>query len=125
MKMANKDGELWENNRVQFARLLAEINAVGLTPKQLKGLAKSMDLKAKDIHDIFNRAENEFDEIKQGERKFYIVNDYDANDSFPITAINSEIAAYQALEELGWGVATMPDESEDESHEDCECCDGA
>lgn len=49
----------------QFVRLLAEINAVGLTPRQLRGLSKSMDLSVTGIREILSRAEQAFEKLKE------------------------------------------------------------
>lgn len=57
--------EPWEVNGLQFPRLLAEIRAVGLTPKQYKQLTESMDLEAYEIDDLLERAEDEWQCIKQ------------------------------------------------------------
>jgi hypothetical protein len=55
---------MWNVDFVQFARLLDEINAVGLTDDQMKALATSMDLEPKDLKQIFNRATARWDELK-------------------------------------------------------------
>lgn len=54
----------WNSNRVQFARLLAEIKMAGLSAKQMNYLSKSMDLSKPEINSILDRAEEEFEEIK-------------------------------------------------------------
>lgn len=56
--------ENWNNNRVQFPRLLAEINAVGLTVVQEAGICESMDLDAEHVRELFQRAEDVFEELK-------------------------------------------------------------
>ncbi len=48
--------EQWEDSRIQFPRLLAEINAVGLTVDQIQGIAESMDLHTDEVNNIFERA---------------------------------------------------------------------
>lgn len=55
----------WENNKIQFPRLLAEINAVGLFKKQIEGLCDSMDLTKDEIQELFERAEIEFEKEKR------------------------------------------------------------
>lgn len=55
----------WELNRVQFPRLLAEIMAIGLTDEQIEGLATSMDLHRVDVYDLFDRADDEWQAIKE------------------------------------------------------------
>lgn len=52
---------MFNNNEVQFMRLLAEINAVGLTDSQISDLCQSMDLEKKDIYNIMNRAQKAWD----------------------------------------------------------------
>jgi len=55
---------LWADNRIQFPRLLAEINSVGLTPKQYRDLSESMDLTTEEIDELFDRAIQEWEAIK-------------------------------------------------------------
>ena len=56
--------ERWKNNTIQFPRLLAEINGVGLTNKQYKELSDSMDLSREEIDQLFDRAEESWQQIK-------------------------------------------------------------
>lgn len=56
---------LWENNRVQFIRLISEINAIGLSPEQYQELSESMDLEIESIDQLFDRAEIEWQEHKK------------------------------------------------------------
>jgi len=56
---------LWENNRVQFIRLISEINAIGLSPEQYQELSESMDLEIEFIDELFDRAEVEWQEHKK------------------------------------------------------------
>lgn len=56
---------LWNNNRVQFARLLAEIRAIGLTDEQYQKLMESMDLlECEHIDELLERAEIEWQKQK-------------------------------------------------------------
>lgn len=55
----------WERDDVQFPRLLAEIKAAGLNKRQMEELCASMDLTRADIHDLFDRAEETFEAIKE------------------------------------------------------------
>lgn len=55
---------VWDDNTIQFARLLAEINAVGLTMNQYQQICDSTDLGVMDIDELLERAEKEFEEIK-------------------------------------------------------------
>jgi hypothetical protein len=52
------------DNSIQFPRLLAEINAVGLTKQQMRDLCSSMDLDERHVRALFERAEIEFERIK-------------------------------------------------------------
>lgn len=54
----------WLDNDVQFPRLLAEINAVGLSPTQYQQLSESMNLSPRDIDELLARAEAEWEAIK-------------------------------------------------------------
>jgi hypothetical protein len=56
---------LWENNRVQFIRLISEINAIGLSPEQYQELSESMDLEIEFIDELFDRAEVQWQEHKK------------------------------------------------------------
>jgi hypothetical protein len=58
--------DLWDDNLLQFARLLAEIKAVGLLPAQMYDLCDSMDLDSAQIQEILDRAEIEFEKAKEG-----------------------------------------------------------
>jgi succinate dehydrogenase flavin-adding protein (antitoxin of CptAB toxin-antitoxin module) len=54
----------WKNDSIQFARLLAEIRAVGLTKQQCEALCESMDLEDRDIIELFMRAEEKWEKVK-------------------------------------------------------------
>lgn len=55
---------MWDVDLVQFARLLDEINAIGLTNDQTELLAASMEVEPKDIRQLLNRATARWEEIK-------------------------------------------------------------
>lgn len=55
---------VWDDNTIQFTRLLAEINATGLTTEQYQQICDSTDLGVMDIDELLERAEKEFEEIK-------------------------------------------------------------
>lgn len=57
--------QLWTRDDIQFPRLLAEIKAVGLNPDQFRTLCYSMDLSASELHELFDRAEERFESLKQ------------------------------------------------------------
>ena len=61
--------DMWFNDRVQFPRLLAEINAVGLTDAQVKAVAESMDVNVSMVRDLLRRAERALDRIKRDRSK--------------------------------------------------------
>lgn len=54
----------WENNDIQFPRLLAEIRAIGLSEAQYKELNETMDLEQDEIDILLERAEIEWQKIK-------------------------------------------------------------
>lgn len=56
----------WNDNSIQFPRLLAEISAVGLTPGQFEELAVAMDLSVEQIDELFERAECAFRQAIDG-----------------------------------------------------------
>ncbi len=56
---------LWKNDFVEFARLLSEINALGLRAEQFVQLRGLMDLDFREINSVFERAERAFQKIKQ------------------------------------------------------------
>lgn len=55
---------MWDVDFVQFARLLDEINAVGLTEDQVKAVATSMEVEPKDVRQIMNRAASRWEDLK-------------------------------------------------------------
>jgi len=63
--MTTKNDAMWKRNDIQFPRLLAEIFAIGLEPWQIKDLKESMDLTADQISELFQRAEKEWEKIKE------------------------------------------------------------
>jgi hypothetical protein len=57
---------MWENNLVQFARLLSEMNAVvDISSGELRRLAESMDLEPDQILELFDRAEAVWEDAKR------------------------------------------------------------
>lgn len=54
----------WLNDHIQFPRLIAEIEAVGLTPIQWLALRESMDLQSEELAELFERAQKKWDGIK-------------------------------------------------------------
>ena len=58
----------WEKDHLQFPRLLAELRAEGLTEDQYKALRASMDLDVEEIDELLERAETEWQRIKEADR---------------------------------------------------------
>jgi hypothetical protein len=57
---------LWDNNRLQFARLLSEIYAnIELKDEQWRSLEESMDLSRDEILSLFERADEVFQKSKR------------------------------------------------------------
>lgn len=61
----------WENNSIQFPRLLAEIEASGAFDLRLPdgqrivdSVAESMDLDVSEVYELLDRAQVEWDRIK-------------------------------------------------------------
>lgn len=55
---------LWKDNSVQYPRLLAEVWGV-ITFDQISDLADSMDMPRNKVTELFERAEHEFEDIKE------------------------------------------------------------
>jgi hypothetical protein len=62
--MAKKQLTMWDRDNVQFPRLLAEINATGLTTGQYRMLEDSMELTTEEIDSLLERAEDRWTRIK-------------------------------------------------------------
>ena len=55
----------WENNAIQFPRLIAEICAnVEFKPEHWKDLQESMDLSEDKLNELFDRANDTWENIK-------------------------------------------------------------
>ena len=54
----------WDNNELQFARLLAELVAAGLQQETVDGAAASMDLEPSEVQELLWRAERVFEAAK-------------------------------------------------------------
>jgi hypothetical protein len=54
----------WLDNSIQFPRLIAEINGIGLTDEMYDLLCESMDLTSDEVDELFERAEAEWQKIK-------------------------------------------------------------
>lgn len=55
----------WDDNAVQFPRLLAEIYAAGLTGKQETEICASMSLHRDDLYDLLEQADREWERLKR------------------------------------------------------------
>jgi|TARA_Y100000034_G_C6835167_1_gene377329 plasmid maintenance system antidote protein VapI len=59
------ENPLWEDNSIQFPRLIAEINAcVDISPENWRELQESMDLTEDEIIQLFDRAHDKWEKIK-------------------------------------------------------------
>jgi hypothetical protein len=57
--------EQWNNDRVQFARLLCELTAcMNPSLSEWKDLCESMDLTLSEVEDLFQRAEKVWEDAK-------------------------------------------------------------
>jgi hypothetical protein len=59
--MTNED--LWDNDKLQFARLLVELLAAN-EDLELEAVATSMDLQLQDVTELYKRAHKVFEEAK-------------------------------------------------------------
>jgi len=56
----------WARNNYQFSRFIAEAEAAGaFTPEVLDDMAISMDLKPFQVCELIDRAQNEWEKIKE------------------------------------------------------------
>lgn len=56
----------WQNNAIQFPRLIAELEAAGgFTEAVVQDLQTSMDLDERDIYELIDRAQAQWDRIKE------------------------------------------------------------
>ena len=72
--LPNDNNELWNNDLIQFARLLREIYAHWWPP--MKELESNMDLTREQINGLFDRAEKVWEASKQMEERL-IAGDFD------------------------------------------------
>jgi hypothetical protein len=60
----------WNNNELQFARLIAELEAAGaFTVAVMQDLCVSMDLEKNEVTELIDRAQNHWDEMKAMPRR--------------------------------------------------------
>jgi hypothetical protein len=55
---------LWKRDNIQFPRLIVEINAMGLSKKQIKHLCDGMNIDPLDLDELFERAFKAFSKAK-------------------------------------------------------------
>jgi hypothetical protein len=55
--------DVWDNDQIQFPRLLAEVNAL-ITDDELSRIEASMDLTTKQVEQLFDRAEKAWERIR-------------------------------------------------------------
>lgn len=55
----------WNNNEIQFARLLSELVAVGVEQETLDRAAESMDLDPFEVQELLARVDERFEEAKE------------------------------------------------------------
>jgi len=64
-KVSKNPNVNWKNNAIQFARFIAEAEAAGaFTEELIKEMCLSMDLTPLEIAEIIDRAQEEWDKIK-------------------------------------------------------------
>ena len=64
-QVSSNPDENWQNDAIQFPRLIAELEAAGaFTSPVLKSVAASMDLKTGDVVALIDRAQGTWDDIK-------------------------------------------------------------
>ena len=56
---------LWEDDTIQFPRLLAEIMGVGLDEAQWDALCETMYITSDELSELFYRAESRWQRIKE------------------------------------------------------------
>lgn len=58
--------DLWQDNSIQFPRLIAELVACGaFTPEVMRDLTESMDLDAVEIYELIDRAQGQWESVKR------------------------------------------------------------
>jgi hypothetical protein len=66
VKVSKNPNKNWENNAIQFPRLIAELEALGVfSLGVIKGLSEEMDLTVNEICNLIDRAQSEWDAIKK------------------------------------------------------------
>lgn len=55
----------WQNNHIQFPRLIAEIYAMGMPEELWDDLLETMDLESEELNELFLRAQKEWEILKE------------------------------------------------------------
>ena len=66
--LPNNENELWNNDLIQFARMLSEIQANWCPESLVKELMDSMDLERDEVLEIFERADKVWEASKEATR---------------------------------------------------------
>jgi len=75
----------WANNELQFARLIAEIEAAGgFTEQLVQDLCASMDLKKDQVTELIDRAQSHWDEAKDMPTLAELLEEGEDDDSYAI-----------------------------------------
>lgn len=64
LHMPDDERENWQRDDYQFPRLISEIMAQGMTESQWDGLLEAMDLESDDLSELFDRAQQAWERIK-------------------------------------------------------------
>lgn len=103
---------LWDDDLAQFARLLAEINAIDLNIAQHQALCENMDLEPNELDELFERAHERFEANKRalpapGADEAYVILDGSLNVGYraygPYRDFESASAAHP---DLSWILST-------------------
>ncbi len=69
IKISKNPNTNWENNSIQFPRLIAEMEAIGIfaniSNTFIHELCSEMDITKEDLFQLVNRAQNVWDNIKE------------------------------------------------------------
>ena len=67
--LPSQENPLWENNEIQFARLLEEVAAnVDITGDEVVSMQQSMDLSDEDFNELWDRAHRVWEAAKEASR---------------------------------------------------------
>lgn len=65
MKVSTDSNINWNNNAIQFPRLIAELESAGIfSIENVEKVAEEMDLDVSEVYSLVSRAQAEWDEIK-------------------------------------------------------------